>query len=51
MSTAAGVISVAAWYLFVSTLDRFWFPIINLSAFWSQFQQGLAAAEAGVWPD
>ncbi len=45
LSTAAGVISVAAWYLFVSTLDRFWFPIINLSAFWSQFQQGLAAAE------
>jgi ATP-binding cassette subfamily B protein len=39
------VISVAAWYLFVSTLDRFWFPIINLSAFWSQVQQGLAAAE------
>ncbi|MBE2222850.1 MAG: ABC transporter ATP-binding protein [Anaerolineae bacterium] len=45
LSAAAGVISVAAWYLFVSTLDRFWFPIINLSAFWSQVQQGLAAAE------
>ncbi|MBK8985303.1 MAG: ABC transporter ATP-binding protein [Chloroflexi bacterium] len=45
LSTAAGVITVAAWYLFVSTVDRFWFPIINLSAFWSQFQQGLAAAE------
>jgi ATP-binding cassette, subfamily B, bacterial len=45
LSTVAGAISVAAWYLFVSTVDRFWFPIINLSAFWSQFQQGLAAAE------
>ena len=45
LSTAAGVISVAAWYLFVSTVDRFWFPVIQLSAFWSQFQQGLAAAE------
>jgi ATP-binding cassette, subfamily B, bacterial len=45
LSAAAGVISVAAWYLFVSTVDRFWFPVINLSAFWSQFQQGLAAAE------
>ncbi|MCB8985577.1 MAG: ABC transporter ATP-binding protein [Ardenticatenaceae bacterium] len=45
LSTAAGVITVAAWYLFVSTVDRFWFPVINLSAFWSQFQQGLAAAE------
>jgi ATP-binding cassette subfamily B protein len=29
----------------VATVDRFWFPITNLSAFWSQFQQGLAAAE------
>ncbi|PIE81062.1 MAG: ABC transporter [Chloroflexi bacterium] len=45
LTAAAGVISVAAWYLFVSTLDRFWFPVINLSAFWSQVQQGLAAAE------
>jgi ATP-binding cassette subfamily B protein len=45
LSATAGVISVAAWYLFVSTVDRFWFPVINLSAFWSQFQQGLAAAE------
>ena len=45
LSTAAGVITVASWYLFVSTVDRFWFPVINLSAFWSQFQQGLAAAE------
>jgi ATP-binding cassette subfamily B protein len=26
-------------------VDRFWFPVTNLSAFWSQFQQGLAAAE------
>ncbi|MEZ4643682.1 MAG: ABC transporter ATP-binding protein [Chloroflexota bacterium] len=44
-STAAGIISVAAWYLFVTTVDRFWFPITNLSAFWSQFQAGLSAAE------
>jgi ATP-binding cassette subfamily B protein len=26
-------------------VDRFWFPMINVSAFWSQFQSGLAAAE------
>jgi ATP-binding cassette subfamily B protein len=40
-----GVISIAAWYLFVATVERFWFPVMNLSAFWSQFQQGLSAAE------
>lgn len=44
-SAVAGAITVAAWYLFVATIDRFWFPISNLSAFWSQFQAGLSAAE------
>ena len=40
-----GLITVSAWYLFMASVDRFWFPIINISAFWSQFQQGLSAAE------
>ncbi|MCI0730171.1 MAG: ABC transporter ATP-binding protein/permease, partial [Chloroflexi bacterium] len=44
-TAVAGLISVAAWYLFVATVDRFWFPVINVSAFWSQFQAGLSAAE------
>ncbi|MCP4419289.1 MAG: ABC transporter ATP-binding protein [Chloroflexi bacterium] len=44
-SAVAGVITIAAWYLFVATIDRFWFPVTNLSAFWSQFQAGLSAAE------
>ena len=44
-SAAAAAISVGAWYLFVSSLDRFWFPMLNLSAFWSQIQSGLSAAE------
>ncbi len=44
-SAVFGAISIASWYLFVATLDRFWFPVTNLSAFWSQFQQGLSAAE------
>lgn len=44
-SAIAGIISISAWYLFVVTVDRFWFPVTNLSAFWSQFQAGLAATE------
>lgn len=44
-SAIAGIISIASWYLFVSTVDRFWFPVMNLSSFWSQFQAGLSAAE------
>lgn len=45
LSAVAGVLSISAWYLFVTTVDRFWFPVTNLSAFWSQFQAGLAATE------
>ncbi|MEM7802518.1 MAG: ABC transporter ATP-binding protein [Chloroflexota bacterium] len=41
----ASVITVASWYLFVATVDRFWFPLMNAASFWSQFQQGLSAAE------
>lgn len=40
-----GVVSVGAWYLFIASLDRFWFPILNLSAFWAQIQSGLSSAE------
>ncbi|GAB4523567.1 MAG: ABC transporter ATP-binding protein [Anaerolineales bacterium] len=43
--TLAGTISVGAWYLFLSSLDRFWFPILNLSSFWAQIQSGLSASE------
>ena len=39
------VITAGAWYLFVQGVDRFFFPVINMASFWSQFQQGLSAAE------
>lgn len=42
---AAGVISVGAWFLFMQSLDRFWFPVLNLSSFWTQLQSGLSASE------
>jgi ATP-binding cassette subfamily B protein len=38
-------ISLGNWYLFIVSVDRFWFPMINISAFWSQLQGGLSAAE------
>ena len=41
----AGLIGIGAWTLFMQTVDRFWFPLINAASFWSQFQQGLSAAE------
>jgi ATP-binding cassette subfamily B protein len=45
LTAAQAAISVGAWYLFINSLDRFWFPMLNLSAFWSQIQAGLSAAE------
>jgi ATP-binding cassette subfamily B protein len=45
LAVGAGAVTVGAWYLFISSLDRFWFPVTNISAFWSQFQAGLSAAE------
>jgi ATP-binding cassette subfamily B protein len=45
MSAAQGLISAGAWYLFIQSLDRFWFPVLNLSAFWTNVQNGLSAAE------
>jgi len=43
--TATGAITVGSWYLFVSSMDRFWFPILSIAAFWNQLQGGLSAAE------
>jgi ATP-binding cassette subfamily B protein len=45
MSVVQGFITVGVWYLFLTSLDYFFFPVLNLSAFWAQVQSGLSAAE------
>ncbi|MDP1715226.1 MAG: ABC transporter ATP-binding protein [Anaerolineales bacterium] len=45
MSAAQGMVSIGAWYLFIISLDQFFFPILNLTSFWAQIQGGLSAAE------
>lgn len=45
MSVIQGLVTVGVWYLFVQSLDYFFFPVLNLSAFWAQVQAGLSAAE------
>ncbi len=44
-SAVAGQITLGMWYLFLQGVDRFYFPILNLSTFWSQFQQALSSTE------
>jgi len=45
LATVNQEVSVGNWYLFLRSVDRFWFPLINVAAFWSQFQGGLSASE------
>ncbi|HMX21219.1 MAG TPA: ABC transporter ATP-binding protein, partial [Anaerolineales bacterium] len=45
MSAEQGLVSIGAWYLFIMSLDQFFFPILNLTSFWAQIQGGLSAAE------
>jgi len=44
-NVAQGLVTAGAWYLFIMSLDQFFFPVLNLSAFWAQIQAGLSAAE------
>ena len=45
LSAVAGIVNVGAWYLFLQSLDRFLFPVMNLTSFWTNIQNGLSAAE------
>jgi len=45
LAVAAGTVSTGNWYLFMQAVGFYWWPLINIASFWSQFQDGLAAAE------
>lgn len=40
-----GLITLGGWGLFILAQDRFIFPILDLSSYWSNIQAGLAATE------
>ncbi len=40
-----GVVEPGQWYLFMQSVGFFWFPLISIASFWSQFQDGLSASE------
>ena len=44
-SVMNGSISPGNLYLFIESINLFWFPLISIASFWSQFQLGLAASE------
>ncbi len=45
LTVVQGIVTAGAWYLFLTSLDRFFFPVLNLAAFSAQIQAGLSAAE------
>ena len=45
LATRSGAVTPGNWYLFMQAVGFFWWPLINIASFWSQFQDGLAAAE------
>jgi ABC-type multidrug transport system fused ATPase/permease subunit len=44
-SVISGAVSAGDFYLFIESINLFWFPLISIASFWSQFQLGLAASE------
>ncbi len=44
-SAFGGRITVGEWYLFILSIEIFWFPLTSIASFWSQLQLGMAAAE------
>ena len=45
LTTRSGAVSPGDWYLFMQAVGFYWFPMMNIASFWSQFQDGLSAAE------
>ncbi|HET9906886.1 MAG TPA: ABC transporter ATP-binding protein [Anaerolineales bacterium] len=45
LSVITSSISAGSLYLFIESINLFWFPLISIASFWSQFQLGLAASE------
>ncbi len=40
-----GLLSLGNLYLFMQAVGFYWWPMLSISSFWSQFQDGLSAAE------
>jgi ATP-binding cassette subfamily B protein len=45
LATRGGMISLGNWYLFMQAVGFYWWPLMSIASFWSQFQDGLSASE------
>jgi ATP-binding cassette subfamily B protein len=45
LASREGTLSPGDWYLFMQAVGFYWWPMMSIASFWSQFQDGLSAAE------
>jgi ATP-binding cassette subfamily B protein len=45
LASRAGTITPGNWYLFMQAVGFYWWPMMSIASFWSQFQDGLSASE------
>jgi len=45
LATRGGMMSPGNWYLFMQAVGFYWWPLMSIASFWSQFQDGLSASE------
>jgi ATP-binding cassette subfamily B protein len=45
LASRAGAVTPGDWYLFMQAVGFYWWPMASIASFWSQFQDGLSAAE------
>jgi ATP-binding cassette subfamily B protein len=45
LAIRGGTMSPGNWYLFMQAVGFYWYPLMSIASFWSQFQDGLAASE------
>ena len=45
LDVISGNVTPGDWFLFVESINLFWFPLTGIASFWSQFQLGLSASE------
>lgn len=45
LAARSDLLSPGDWYLFMQAVGFYWYPLVSIASFWSQFQDGLSAAE------
>jgi len=45
MGRLSGGVTAGGWFLYMQAVGFYWFPMMSIASFWSQFQDGLSASE------